>query len=716
MHRFNYATLILARFLATASLSMPLWSVPELPKRLTFIAPRETDAATLISVPPSVSNGVDSTYAIYDHNMMPVDFKQLHRDSDGTILLVKSKKRHQYSVYYGSKDPGVDNQSAEFMTDSKPVLVKFYSTKAMGLPDTWQKMRHMLKREDRLLRTMHLSGFTRIETERERKDSTTYIVVMKSFLLCPTAGSHLFALDGCDGAFLTIDDKLAATSAARSHAGQWTTGKPIELEAGLHSLALYSICNSDNSKNIVRAGWMPPGETEVAELTSPDLVCASLAEPLRIEQINKTLHPSFSVRKSSSYSYRDCTPFFVPVRFRNQTGNWLDSDVQYSWDFGDGHTSLEPVPRHVYMGPGKYKATMTIRDSLGFITNCARTVNCMDAMPTAYAVDFKIANLPAACYDSDRIMPYLHAFGSSPRSAKLQVECRVNLTDNSTALFRSGLSSAAMPTNMLLFTEKAENLDSIEWRVTDHGTVLKEGTIDFMRPPFNRIPTHIDGNRLFDDKGVQLVFVPHQFDDKYAQPVPDDLSRIVHIDDWLFDSIENPDGFGNLIGTKLDEAEPVTVVQHEMHAWERQPEAFGPLQKFIQIPRILVPGRDTAILSIGLKDIAFAAMEPPAFERHVAALSDLISATLNCTLLWTTPPSFASERTDVRPYAAGIKKIALTRRIPVADLFTAFSCSTNRSGKAGNRQHASRLSAEETGITAQIIARSVPLPIQGHDE
>ncbi|WP_194977130.1 PKD domain-containing protein, partial [Aquiflexum lacus] len=60
---------------------------------------------------------------------------------------------------------------------------------------------------------------------------------------------------------------------------------------------------------------------------------------------------------------------FAPltVAFSSE-GSWDDDEiVSYSWDFGDGNTSLEENPTHIYTIPGNYSAVLTVTDGEGLI-------------------------------------------------------------------------------------------------------------------------------------------------------------------------------------------------------------------------------------------------------------------------------------------------------------------------------------------------------------
>lgn len=52
-----------------------------------------------------------------------------------------------------------------------------------------------------------------------------------------------------------------------------------------------------------------------------------------------------------------------PMLFRNLSGG--QPPLQYHWDFGDGQSSLEQQPAHVYQQPGIYQVRLVVENSLG---------------------------------------------------------------------------------------------------------------------------------------------------------------------------------------------------------------------------------------------------------------------------------------------------------------------------------------------------------------
>lgn len=67
-----------------------------------------------------------------------------------------------------------------------------------------------------------------------------------------------------------------------------------------------------------------------------------------------------------------CAPMLV--QFRDSSSSFNVKIMSWSWDFGDGTSSVLKNPQHQYLKPGKYSITLTIRDSLG----CTETRKFLD--------------------------------------------------------------------------------------------------------------------------------------------------------------------------------------------------------------------------------------------------------------------------------------------------------------------------------------------------
>ena len=139
--------------------------------------------------------------------------------------------------------------------------------------------------------------------------------------------------------------------------------------------------------------------------------------------------------------------------------------------------------------------------------------------------------------------------------------------------------------------------------------------------------------------------------------------------------------------------------------WEKYPEAYGPLVKLVQVPALIGRDTDVVALSIGLRDFT-ALGETAAFERQIAALSDIVAVSMKRSVVWVTPPPYPGQSGRVREFAAAIRRVADARRMPVADLYTTFCGVRNEMSPFVSGQDLV-LSEAGQNLAAQMIARAL---------
>ena len=107
------------------------------------------------------------------------------------------------------------------------------------------------------------------------------------------------------------------------------------------------------------------------------------------------VYGNYMQTETSSYTY-DCmkpTVSFTPtsgvegesVSFTFTGSDTVSSngDMTYLWDFGDGETSTDMDPSHIYEDDGTYSVTLTVTDLAGHIGTATKYVSINDVDPTA---------------------------------------------------------------------------------------------------------------------------------------------------------------------------------------------------------------------------------------------------------------------------------------------------------------------------------------------
>lgn len=76
------------------------------------------------------------------------------------------------------------------------------------------------------------------------------------------------------------------------------------------------------------------------------------------------------------FLYEKSNDNFLEVAFTNQSEN----AVSYNWDFGDGQTSTEENPIHIYAEPGQYIVQLTAENRIGVTHSYSRQISIIDPL------------------------------------------------------------------------------------------------------------------------------------------------------------------------------------------------------------------------------------------------------------------------------------------------------------------------------------------------
>ena len=660
----------------------------------------------------------------------PLPLRVLHMEGDEVVLALEAPRSGapNYAVYYGASPANELVVPLEAAVDPEPLAFGFMSLPGKGIPSSWERLRHMLKSPPGQIRTPYrMSGFDgigkemdRIESEKAEKEtkgkkegsrfkSGMKLALIRSFLLCHREGTYQFAVNCKDAGFVVVDGELAATWPGEHLPGTWQLGAPVALKAGVHRLEVFNAF--DGAQPNLRVGWLPPGRKEFVPLAVPDLIASCEAMEARAERMDRTLQPGFLATLVQAYSFRGDADVFVTVKFNNTTENWITPEMVSRWQFGDGAQSDEQNPSHIYKTADVFKASLEVRDALGFVASCSESVDCRQIQPEEYAVSFDMVGLPALCFGRDQVAPSLRIQGVVPNDVVLDVSWEYHLRSGASQQNHQEITPKSQAQFIQLAPVAASEVESLNWSISHRKSRLGGELIKFVRPPFDTLPSRLEGDRLYAAGGTRLVLVPGSGVSELRRTVPvpgKSFGRLVCVDDSLaviglikpgyepFDRI-----LARLLAGRVDEVRYASLPE-----WTQFSESYGSLRKFVDVPAALERERaDVAILTIGLKDI-LEVKDVDEFERQVAALSDMVATLLNIKLVWVTPPPYPSAPERSRVFAAAIRRVADARGIPVADLFTAFSCVSD-SRHVFFQENSLMLSEQGHRLAGQQIARAL---------
>jgi len=178
----------------------------------------------------------------------------------------------------------------------------------------------------------------------------------EGWLICPYTGSYVFATSSDDASFLLIDDEqvVAWPGQHRWRADAKHQGT-AELTEDVHKFTYYHV-NVGRYGGAV-AAWQPPGKKKITVIPPGSFAPVVEGRLGDLDHVGRRFQADFDLEQvgeaffADRHSYRYRFAAKVPRPSPN---------VRFAWDFGDGTTSRQRDPEHVYLRPGRYRVALAV--------------------------------------------------------------------------------------------------------------------------------------------------------------------------------------------------------------------------------------------------------------------------------------------------------------------------------------------------------------------
>lgn len=672
---------------AAVTLAQPGWIVPDSPQRTLFSTPSDAGACALLAIPCASDRPAPTNFHVYDSNRRRIPFRFVAGTAESAWLLVDLGDPKDIRSFWAYAGGGVEvppGSAAKVEPDPKPIRRVQYQTPSRAAPATWSEMSLLAANAGGAARQRFVATWD--DAGDDERPAHNALVRMQSLFLCPTGGVYRFALTDSNPAFLSIDgtplecvsDPTRGTPATR-------ISQAVHLTFGPHRVEVLRFEYRARPGGRFRLEWQQPGQSTLEALCAPLLLAATAVRIMRHERMGETLHPFFLFDPQAAYSFPPSDRVFIPVAFRDTSVNLLTNNLRSEWEFGDGQHGVGDSPIHVYGARNLYVVRMTVRDRLGFVRQHAEAVDLRNAVPRSLPLACRIRGLPAICYATDSIAPALDLAGTVPRTCRFEFVWQPLRHNGEREVQRQTVDFSGISTSIPLGKVAAGALDSIAWELRHADSMVQSGTVIFAAAPFVTRPVRVVGDQFYDSAGRQLVLIPSLGNARMPPPfarsdtgAPTGFPpRILCVDDSLAvpglmprdaDLASYPRRLSDLLTAARI---PCSVAYLPMPVVSGLGPAPHALDRLLRICGAIPDEPHTVIISLGLQDMLMA-QDVDIFERQTAALVDLLASRKRCRIILATPPPYPLSIDRIRPFAAAIKRVGDARRIPVADLFSAF--------------------------------------------
>ncbi len=373
---------------------------------------------------------------------------------------------------------------------------------------------------------------------------------------------------------------------------------------------------------------------------------------------------------------------FSHIQFSNMSYVALGKIVSTHWDFGDGKTSDEQNPAHIYTEPGGYKVTLTAKDDLGFQESYTEEIELGDGGAEKMSILFDQQEDHKLIRDSDESIELRLAF-------KLLYDDDVDFQ-----LLRSISTNDKIveenlePLNLVPGEEKIKNVivpnKPGKFRIK-HSLLLrgleiytKEVDVVLDTEPFPTIVSY-DTGLIDEDKNHIIIKITESWQ-----------SNVKKINDFLKDQkstlnmalIDNslcPGGEGYdetkmfyyILKDLFKEKFPQLDVKITRIATERDRLGFFPVKRIVEVSqKIQEIQPDIILISVDLQDLFnFTPIET--LTDHFNVMINQLLARTKARIVLVTPPPLISHPDRSKVFAIALGKLGLKRRLSVADVYEA---------------------------------------------
>ena len=190
--------------------------------------------------------------------------------------------------------------------------------------------------------------------------SQRFISIYEGSLYCPVAGTYTFATTSGNASFLFINgQRVVDWPGQHGPVGDARHNREVALEAGLARLRYVGIFTGGQPASV--AAWKLPGSQNFEVIPKSAFPPLAITSQRVLEIKGQRLAPDFRVDYAGEATL---TPegdrYLVKVHFENTSPQEAKLTYQPSWDFGDGTTSREMSPTHIYLAPATYTVTLTL--------------------------------------------------------------------------------------------------------------------------------------------------------------------------------------------------------------------------------------------------------------------------------------------------------------------------------------------------------------------
>jgi len=218
-----------------------------------------------------------------------------------------------------------------------------------------------------------------------------YLSIYRGWVNCPRSGKYTFGTASDAPSFLLIDGKPVAQQIRGRASRRITHTGDVTLTAGAHRIEYYG--GGKPGPYRLLGAWKPPGGKNIDVIRFDQFPKIYTAEAVSVDRKGSSVACDFDLAVDQSIPLGETGQVNL-YKFKNETNvKGFGRGVKYHWEFGDGTTSDESDPEHVFFEVGDYEVKLKATSNRGGTDEITRIVKIEDFNTVDHELQHAVASL-----------------------------------------------------------------------------------------------------------------------------------------------------------------------------------------------------------------------------------------------------------------------------------------------------------------------------------
>ena len=597
-----------------------------------------------------------------------------------------------FYIYYGNPEaeqieyvwPG--REEGGLTLETRPVNKPVYKA---------DQLDEVLKKDAPAFDTQSWAQIHDVENPFERDD--LYMSIYKGVIYCPEDGDYVFAVNADDvaafelqgaGGRLCWRDSGAPSDRWRSP-GHPNATREVSLEKGVYRFEFYHVENWGSQ--FAALGWKKPSSDAIVTVSPEAFVTYLPANILGRDVQGQELSPFFVAEHDYNLMVNSLKFKFPVYRFESRLHRPGDdlSRWTYQWDFGEGSTASGRRVRHEFGAVETYQVSLTVRDELGRTATITRPISAPAEPVKRVQLQMEVESEREMVRQQERInySVLVRNRSSVRRDPVLKTErMREGAGGEEKSSYKRELQNLT-PTlkgeggwlrlNRSLPPPSQNMFVTLSLMLHERPVVQKE--IAFLRTDRPLGDLHLGPSQQLRDEKERLVVLlladvkaGNAPERKLCEPSTGDVQVLV-FDEGLAGprGRERGENYLTMLKKLLEHSYSGLTFNIERRTTGKSGQDL-PIRVFVETYKEIMSSRPNLVLLVCQPEAVINGIPVGAFEDSlIASLDQILSQSKAAVVLLTPPP--LPQRADLsRSYARVVKRVGLSKSIPVVDLYSRF--------------------------------------------